>query len=302
MGIRICTDCGTPKAQDAFDPCKRLKGGYFLQCRECRIARRPAEKNCSRCGNTKPIGLFSSIGTKCKACLAELQCARYHAAPELHRERNKVDRDSHKDREKQKSKAYRDRNRGSIAAKKKAYNKANRERLVTKKRAYYEANREKILEQQRAYLEANRDEISARNRARRKANQDAIRARDRARYASMSPEQRAAFDIYQRKYREQHREALNAARKALYAKNRPAILARNRGKYGDDKDYREKQRSWHRAAWASLNDSLVRAYVAKSIGASSKDIPDVLVELQRDKLVLTRALREFKKTVSTTTE
>lgn len=103
-----------------------------------------AVKTCSKCGESKPVGMFRKIGRRCKQCIADYQ------------------------------RKYQSENRAQIAEKKRAYREANQE----KERSYIEANRIRIAEKHRQWVEKNRDKLRHQARKRRKEDPEKYRERD----------------------------------------------------------------------------------------------------------------------------
>lgn len=106
------------------------------------------EKRCSKCGETKPLGLAyfrrsqwaDGWTAECKACLANRDAARYAADP------------------------------GKASAYKAAWHAANRERALAQMAAYRAANRDAVCAQKRVHYAVNADRL---------AKQRAARARER---------------------------------------------------------------------------------------------------------------------------
>ncbi len=108
------------------------------------------QRQCSKCGELKPVTEFSrklsGLQVHCRECVREYNRA-YRAA---NRERLLEEA-----RER-----YRE-NRTTLLEQKKEYYLANQDRIRDYRRAYWEANREAIREKQRDYYVKNRDTILA---------------------------------------------------------------------------------------------------------------------------------------------
>lgn len=171
-------------------------------------------KKCSKCGETKDVGLFSKkkdgkdgLNSRCKAC------------DKAHREANKekiaAKKKAYRDANKEKIAAYNEANKEKTVAYQKAYREANKEELSAKDKAYREANKEKIAAQKKAYCEANKEGVAARDKAWREANPELVEVRNVIRRAERG--RKTALEIYGLPDKETVRQ-LREAKLAIYRK------------------------------------------------------------------------------------
>jgi hypothetical protein len=133
--------------------------------------------------------------------------------------------------------------------------------------ARYTANREKAAAQQAEYRAANREKVAAQQAEYRAANREKLAAKKAAYYAS-------------------NREKLAAKKAAYYASNREKVVA-----------YRVANREKKAARSAAYCDALAPCYVANRLGLPVTDLTPELLELARQRILNTRALRDLNATL-----
>jgi 5-methylcytosine-specific restriction endonuclease McrA len=137
------------------------------------------QKRCTKCGETKPIEMFSrnkhgkdGLQSRCKKC-----CSEYHAGY----------RATHVESIRKQKRAWEQANPDKVNAAQQAWRDANREKYGARLRAWREANPDRDRQLKRKWYDANTDLAKARERIRYSKNIDEIREKSRA-YQRANPE------------------------------------------------------------------------------------------------------------------
>lgn len=119
------------------------------------------EKRCARCGETKPLGMFSRNRTKkdgmqtfCKEC--SRQCSAQSRLK--HKEKTSASRAVYRANHKKERGAYRAAHREEISAREKAYNIAHKEEIAGYRLEYRATHKEHINARNAAYRASHREE------------------------------------------------------------------------------------------------------------------------------------------------
>lgn len=158
-------------------------------------------KRCTKCGETKPLDLFTKsknsrdgLSTQCKACRAanrvkyrEQEQERIRKYRIQHREAILEQRRQHRidnrDARLEAARRYRAENHEKELERTRRWRRENHEELLDRVRKQYAENREVINEQKRRWRDANRETIREQARRRRKERPDMARANKHRRRA-----------------------------------------------------------------------------------------------------------------------
>lgn len=231
------------------------------------------EKKCPRCETTKPLFKFSADRTKrlgvtsyCKECSSK-NCQAWH---EANADRVKATN----------AKWY-----AANIDRAKAYGKARRDA----------ADKDAVRAYNKAYREANRNHLVVYERERYKAN-PVTRTAASKEWRKANPERRSETD---RAYYADNATAMREKASEWRGDNR--VLDRRYKKEWSDK-YPEKvkdsARHSRKRQSENLADSYVKHLLIKNTTLSTKDIPDSMIQLQREKIANKRVLRELTSTLA----
>lgn len=194
-------------------------------------------KQCSKCGELKPLDAFSADRrntkdgkqSQCKAC----NRAYYEANLDRERARDREYRAQNRDALLEQQRQYRAENTDRVRENRRAWYAKNRDRVLNKRREGYSEGREEcrernrqyraehrddLLEKSRQYRAKHRDEINERKRLQRLANYDHVIERERQYVKENADYIRAR----RREYTENNREKVNAQKRTYWARRSDA--------------------------------------------------------------------------------
>jgi 5-methylcytosine-specific restriction endonuclease McrA len=147
-------------------------------------------KTCTKCGQTKKLGLFkadkrlkSGYGSQCKECKYKQTNNWVLHNYERKLEINNNYRLRHPEQAAERNRAWALDNQDYLSEKAKAYREANKEKLTEQSKAWRVANKEKIAQDNKAWRAANPERKKANDDAWWRANPEKVKARNSARRA-----------------------------------------------------------------------------------------------------------------------
>lgn len=192
----------------------------------------------------------------------------------------------------ERSKAYYKVNAEAIKAYQNVYRKANPDIVKERKDLYYAHNSTEILAKQKAYKQANRDKIIT-YRSRKKYPKD--NETRRLKYKA-NPE---PYKNRQKAYAKANPELMRNLKRSYVSKNKDKVFKTNKAwREAHAEELKEK----HRRNSKRLVDTIDPAYVAVMLRMRRAEIPDELIALKQEQILIRRLARQLKKASNESSE
>ena len=141
---------------------------------------------------------------------------------------------------------------------------------------YYQANKEKIKEQQKQYYQANKEKIKEQQKQYGQANKGKFKER-------------------MKKYYQTNKEKLKEKKKEYYQANKEKLKEKQKEyRQANKKKLKEKMKKYRQGDRDKLVDSYIKSIINKQTNGmlKAKDIPQELIELKRNNLILKRKIKD----------
>ena len=141
---------------------------------------------------------------------------------------------------------------------------------------YYQSNKEKVLEQSKKYYQANNEKIKERQKQYRQANNEKMKQYNKQYYQANNEKMKER----QKQYRQANNEKMKQYNKQYRQANKEKIKEQR-------KQYRQDDRN-------KLADSYIKDLIRNQTNGmlKAKDIPQELIELKRNNIILKRKIKD----------
>jgi len=154
----------------------------------------------------------------------------------------------------------------------KQYYQVNKEKTLEQKKQYRQANKEKIKERKKKYYQVNKEKTLEHNKQYRQANKEKIKERKK-KYYQANKEKTLE---HSKQYRQANKEKIEQYNKQYRQANKEKLKEKS-------KDNRNK-----------LVDPYIKTIISKQTNGmlKAKDIPQELIELKRNNIILKRKIKD----------